>query len=81
VLASLACGTIVVWEGENMFWFTPSHDLGADDLPLTVIAFSIASGVGLGLAAWGWAWRSFPPSGAGLRPSRAARRWADWPKG
>jgi hypothetical protein len=61
VLASLACGTIVVWEGENMFWFTPSHDLGADDLPLTVIAFSIASGVGLGLAAWGWAWRSFPP--------------------
>jgi hypothetical protein len=49
VLACLACGVIAVWAGENMFWFIPPEDLRPTDLALTVIAYSVASGVGLSL--------------------------------
>jgi hypothetical protein len=49
VLACLACGVIAVWAGENMFWFIPPPDLRPVDLALTVLAYSIASGVGLSL--------------------------------
>jgi hypothetical protein len=45
----LAFGLIAVWAGENMFWFIPPADLRPLDLALTVIAYSIASGVGLTL--------------------------------
>lgn len=49
VLACLACGVIAVWAGENMFWFVPPHDLRPGDLAVTVLAYSVASGVGLSL--------------------------------
>ncbi|MBN8630732.1 MAG: hypothetical protein J0L76_07750 [Rhodobacterales bacterium] len=48
----LAFGVIAVWAGENMFWFIPPGGLQPLDLTLTVIAYSIASGVGLSLVIW-----------------------------
>jgi hypothetical protein len=49
VALCLALGVIAVWAGENMFWFIPPDGLHPLDLALTVIAYSIASGVGLSL--------------------------------
>jgi hypothetical protein len=48
----LAFGVIAVWAGENMFWFNPPEGLRPLDLAVTVIAYSIASGVGLSLVIW-----------------------------
>lgn len=48
----LALGLTAVWAGENMFWFAPPEGLHPMDLGLTVIAYSIASGVGLSMVIW-----------------------------
>lgn len=48
----LGLGVLAVWAGENMFWFNPPEGLHPLDLALTVIAYSIASGVGLSLVIW-----------------------------
>lgn len=48
----LALGVIVVWAGENMFWFAPPPDLAPLGLFITVIAYSIACGVALSMVIW-----------------------------
>jgi hypothetical protein len=48
----LALGVIAVWAGENMFWVNPPEGLGPLELLVTVLAYSIASGVGLSLVIW-----------------------------
>jgi hypothetical protein len=47
LILSLALGIIVVWAGENLFWFMPPADLRPIDLFWTVIAYSIACAVAL----------------------------------
>jgi hypothetical protein len=47
LLLCLACGVIAVWAGENLFWFIPPAGLRPVDLALTVLAYSVASGVAL----------------------------------
>lgn len=48
----LAFGVIAVWAGENMFWFIPPDGLRPLELAMTVIAYSVATGVGLSLVIW-----------------------------
>ncbi len=47
VLASLAFGAIAVWGSEMLFWSAPTAPLGLIDLPLVLLAYSLASAAAL----------------------------------